>query len=285
MSVYSNKTRTIAAAAVAIMLLGGVSVISNVNDNGFFVSSAFADNHGGGQGGGGQGSGGGGGHGGGQGGGGGGHSGGGGGGHSDGGDSHSGGSDSHSSGGKKGGHDSATTSDEDSDGRGPKYGKPDGSRGKPVWAAEGIPEVELGRLNVIRAPGILDKAYVEALNTFNDPDTNTELYSMTAAEFIAKVRADFDSLTMVDSPLENLALMEDLLDDGTSTLPITPASTIDLAAIFLGSASDKNVPVSTDTVTAVMTIIGIDLDALGISASSLAAKADDVREAILAGHG
>ncbi|GAB4519788.1 MAG: hypothetical protein Tsb0019_20440 [Roseibium sp.] len=131
---------------------------------------------------------------------------------------------------------------------------------------------------------MIDRSFAEALNTFNYSDQ--DLYELTAAEFATKIAADFDTVSFVDSPLENLALLKDLLDDGNTTLSsqITPASTLDLAAILLGSASDKNVPISTDTVIAITTIMGVDLDALGISASTLAAMADDVREGIVIGH-
>jgi len=37
--------------------------------------------------------------------------------------------------------------------------------GKPFWAQEGIPELELGRLSVVRSPDqVLQRAFVEALN-------------------------------------------------------------------------------------------------------------------------
>lgn len=53
---------------------------------------------------------------------------------------------------------------EDSDGKGPKAGSGGSDGGKPVWAQEGIPEVELGRLSVARSPDkVLDKALAEAV--------------------------------------------------------------------------------------------------------------------------
>jgi hypothetical protein len=64
---------------------------------------------------------------------------------------------------------------------------------------------------------------------------------------------------------------------------ITPASTTDLAAIFLGVASDKTVPISTDTVIAINVIMDLGLDSGEIE--SLATKAEDVREGVLEGHG
>ena len=47
---------------------------------------------------------------------------------------------------------------EDSDGKGPQAGSGGSEGGKPAWAQEGIPEVELGRLNVARSPDkVLDQ--------------------------------------------------------------------------------------------------------------------------------
>ncbi|QQS14445.1 MAG: hypothetical protein IPK81_09945 [Rhodospirillales bacterium] len=179
----------------------------------------------------------------------------------------------------------------DSDAKGPKFKggetRPEpGSRGgKPVWAQEGIPEIELGRLNVARAPAhVLEKAFYEALANF-DPTKSAALYSMSAAEFAAYLRANYATVVRVDSPLENLGLLKDILADGQTQLPgVTPRSKIDLAAIFLGSASDKTIPITTDTVRAMITILG--MPALSdAEISALAAGAEAVRQAILAGHG
>lgn len=54
----------------------------------------------------------------------------------------------------------------DSDGKGPRNQPGSGTRGKPTWAQEGIPEVELGRLNVARSPSnVLDRQLAEVLKT------------------------------------------------------------------------------------------------------------------------
>lgn len=176
----------------------------------------------------------------------------------------------------------------DSDAKGPKYqgGQGDVSHGgKPVWAQEGIPEVELGRLSVARSPArVIDKALAEALANF-DPSLSASLYSMTAEQFAAYVQANYATVTRIDSPLENLGLYKDILADGATQLNgVTPASSIDLAAIFLGSASDKTIPVTTDTVIAVTTILKLPT-LTDAQVASLAAKAEAVRLAILAGHG
>ncbi|MFN3991864.1 MAG: hypothetical protein ACK4IU_03035 [Tabrizicola flagellatus] len=53
---------------------------------------------------------------------------------------------------------------DDSEGKVPKAGAAGNAGGKPVWAQEGIPEVELGRLNVARSPDkVLDQALEEAV--------------------------------------------------------------------------------------------------------------------------
>ena len=190
---------------------------------------------------------------------------------------------------------STTTTDDEK--KGPQYkggagggsgtpGGGGGGGGKPVWAQEGIPEVELGRLNVSRSPGhVIDKAFEEALDTF--PAAATDLYSKSAEEYAAIVAAQYDTVSRVDSPLQNLGLYRDVMQDGSSDLTqkgVTPASQLDLGAILLGSASDKNIPVSTDTVIAINKIMG--LPALSdTDTGTLAAKAEAVRQAILTGHG
>jgi hypothetical protein len=174
--------------------------------------------------------------------------------------------------------------DSDSDGRGPKYGQGSGTAGgKPVWAQEGIPDVELGRLNVARSPeNVLLRAFDEALASFT-PEM-VDFYNMTLAEAITALSFDFDSLSYIDSPLQNLALLKDALDGSSvlSSVGVTN-STSTLDAIFLGVASDKTVPITTDTVLAVTTILGYDLTLA--QATSLAADAEAIRIAVLAGHG
>jgi len=188
------------------------------------------------------------------------------------------------------GQSDATASDddgggEDSDGKGPQAGQPTGDQGgKPVWAQEGIPEIELGRLNVIRSPQhVLDRALGEVVNNFN-PATMEDLYESSSAGFIAEISANWDTVSLIDSPLENLALLSEYWTTGTTSLPgVAPASMADFSAILIGSASDKNIPVSVDTVTALAAIIGVDLSSSAIA--TIAAKAEDVRIAILFAHG
>ena len=154
--------------------------------------------------------------------------------------------------------------------------------GRPAWAQEGIPEVELGRLNVSRAPThVLDQALGEALSSWNG-DT-ADWYSMTAPEAAAYLLAHPD-LVRIDSPLQNLALYKEVVTDGTTELSgVTPASREDLAAIFLGAASDKTMPVTDDTVVALNAILGLPA-MTEAQVDQVQAGAEAVREAIYTVH-
>ncbi|WGT51454.1 hypothetical protein [Thioclava nitratireducens] len=91
-------------------------------------------------------------------------------------------------------------------------------------------------------------------------------------------------MSFIDSPLQNLGLLQATLDGSTPLSSSGVSNDADtLAAIFLGAASDKNVPISTDTVIAVTQILGVPVT--GTAAEALAADAEAVRIAILAGHG
>ncbi len=196
------------------------------------------------------------------------------------------------------------------DRQGPRFGGGENSSrpaagttgGRPVWAKEGIPAVELGRLSVARAPEhVIDKALAEAVSNWaamgttvmtltadGEPDltmTVAQFYSLPAAEFAYVLQTYYASIVRIDSPLENLGLLKNLAMTGTTALTgVTPATGDDLYAIFLGSASDKTIPISADTVTAVNTILGLP-PLTPEATADIAAKAEDVRLAILAGHG
>ncbi len=283
----------ISPVALAAALVGGFVVLSTVDG----PAPAIAQSHG--QGGQGPGSGGGhddghddhgdghepGGGGGHSGGGGGGHSGGGGGGHSDGGhdDGHSDGGhdDGHSGGGGKGGAKGHSPIGGDQAGRG-QSGRGDRS-GLPVWAREGIPQVELGRLNVARSPDrVLDRAFAEAKATFS-PAT-AAFYAQDLDGMIEDLSLHWGDVSIIDSPLQNLALFRDALD-GRSVLRDAGITTDirTLQAAFLGTASDKNIPITAETAVAVSAILGRQLSAA--EAEALARDAEKVRVAILAGHG
>lgn len=170
----------------------------------------------------------------------------------------------------------------DSDGKGPQAGAPaDTGGGKPAWAQEGIPEVELGRLSVARSPDqVLDRALAEALATF--VPAMEDFYEMTLEEMQMELSLNWDNVTLNDSPLQNLVLMKDLLADGATQLPVTNDNDT-LLAVLLGVASDKTIEISADTVIAVTTILGYPIT--GEAAADLAADAEAIRIAVLAGHG
>jgi hypothetical protein len=208
------------------------------------------------------------------------------GGHTDGGHTDEGHTDGGGSGGHAGGAGGSGQGgpDADSEGRGPAYGQPSGSQGgRPVWAQEGIPDVELGRLNVARSPDrVLDQALAEALNNFT-PEL-AAFYSLSIEEAIAVLTTNFDNVVMIDSPLENLGLLRDVLD-GTSSLTALGVvnSPETLAAMFLGTASDKTIEITPETAYAVAAILGFELT--DAQATELAEDAEAIREAILEGHG
>jgi hypothetical protein len=172
---------------------------------------------------------------------------------------------------------------EDSDSKGPQAGGPaDDGGGKPVWAQEGIPEVELGRLSVARSPDqVLDRALAEAVASLTPEMIAYYEMSLDAAQ--AELSLNFDNVAFIDSPLQNLALLEDLLEGGTALTSVVDNDSTLLAAMLLGAASDKTVPITTATVVAVTTILGTPID--GTAADTLADMAEKIRVAILAGHG
>ncbi len=195
-----------------------------------------------------------------------------------------------------------------SDRKGPRYGggtntrqpAPGTTGGRPVWAKEGIPAVELGRLSVARAPAsVLGHALTETLANWATMSTTTmtlvidgvtktitvaQLYSYPASKFAEIVATNYAAIVRIDSPLENLALIQNYATTGVVPLSnVLPSAKVDLMGIFLGSASDKTIPISTDTVIAMNTILGLNLTPAEIA--SVAVAAEEVRVAILSGHG
>jgi hypothetical protein len=129
---------------------------------------------------------------------------------------------------------------------------------RPVWAGGGIPNVELGRLNVSRAPSfVLDRALVEA--------------EMALAN---------DSAADIHSPLANLAMYREIVK--TESLS---DEQMQVAANYLGKAADKNTPISGDTIEAVNIILGTGFSLNNEQVTALALKADAIRMEILAAHG
>ena len=186
----------------------------------------------------------------------------------------------------------------DSDGT-PHRGQPaPGERGgRPVWAGDGaLPVVELGRLNVARAPSrVLEARYAELLSNWATIGATTmtlggtiytvaQLYSLPATQFATLLALYYDQITRIDSPLENLGLLRTIYLDPAAMLPgVTPASTNDLAAIPIASASDKTILPTADTVRALSIILGLNIAEADVPA--ITAGAQEVWAAIVAGHG
>lgn len=172
----------------------------------------------------------------------------------------------------------------DSDGRGPQAGNPSDNSGggRPPWAAEGIPEVELGRLSVARSPDqVLDRAYAEALLTLA---SMADFYNLSLDQMIAELSLNWDNVTIIDSPLQNLALLRDALDGAIDLSAYGVTNDADtLMAVFLGVASDKSVPITWETAYAISVIFEMPLTQA--EAEALAADAEAIRIAVLAGHG
>lgn len=177
----------------------------------------------------------------------------------------------------------------DSDGQGPQGGGPSDSSGggQPPWASEGIPEVELGRLSVARSPDqVIDRAYDEALATLAANPDMVDFYNLsTLLEFQDALSNDWDTIAIIDSPLQNLSLLRDALDGAIdlSSVGITNPDDDLLMAVFLGIASDKVVEITWETAYAVSVIFEMPLTQA--EAEALAADAEAIRIAVLAGHG
>ncbi len=189
--------------------------------------------------------------------------------------------------------------EEDSDAKGPMYkgggtGQ-GGSAGKPAWAQEGLPTDDLGRLSLARAPQqVLDRQLAEALASFNlSPEEMAAFYNQSLAQIVDELndRDTFLTAVRLDSPSQNLALLQELLADGQTQLPGVSASSVaditKLAAVFLATASDKTMAVTPEIAESVLIILDVKDSAanLGVSTDTLAEQAEDVREAIASGHG
>lgn len=180
----------------------------------------------------------------------------------------------------------------DSEGQGPKSqaGKPeDGKKGNPDWAQEGIPEVELGRLNVARSPDqVLDRQLAEAVSsvaalTDEQKAALKSLYASVDSFTGAIDSTTWDSITLIDSPLQNLAILRDIYDgDGFALEGIIPAND-ETAAIVIGVASDKSIPVTRETVEALNVILGLGLTDDQIT--KIAIDAEKVRVDVSDAHG
>lgn len=132
-----------------------------------------------------------------------------------------------------------------------------GRDNRPVWAGGGIPEVELGRLNVSRAPSfVLDRALSEAQSELaNNPDAE------------------------IHSPMANLAMYRETLKNSELT-----QVQLEAAARYLGTAADKRSTISEETVEALNIILGTGLNLTNEQVSTLSLEADAIRANIMAAH-
>jgi hypothetical protein len=135
-------------------------------------------------------------------------------------------------------------------------------------------EVELGRLNVSRAPTrVLDKRMEEVVSVLNSATAVTQ---DAAGRLVLTV--DGEEKT-IDSPLENLAIYRALVTGGTlegvtldpsilgSLAHLTDgaktADDMSAAAAFLAGAADKTSPLSVDKIVYLNSILGIEGDLTG----------------------
>jgi hypothetical protein len=152
------------------------------------------------------------------------------------------------------------------------------ARGKPSWAGKEL--VDIGRLNVARSPDmVLDLALANLLLEY-EAAVLSGIYSGTLESFIANL----DLEKMIDSPLQNLAVLRDYWVDDVVSLPgVTASSYIDFSAMLIGAAADKNITITSDMIGALATIFDVNMDEA--TAQAIADKADDLREAIVTIHG
>lgn len=157
-----------------------------------------------------------------------------------------------------------------------------GSGGSPPWASEGIPEIELGRLNVARSPDhVLDRAFAEA--TAQLPSM-AAFYNLPLSGMVQQLQSNWDTLSIIDSPLQNLALFRDGLDGQHSLSAYGITNDRDtLMAVFVGVATDKSMPVTADSVQALSIILDMPLPPA--DAAAIAAEAEAIRQAVVLGHG
>ncbi len=128
-------------------------------------------------------------------------------------------------------------------------------QGKPNWAGQEL--IDIGRLNVVRSPDmVLDRALKNLLAEIGTI-TQIDLYSLSAEEFAAALTT-LDGL--IDSPLQNLALLDEYWIDGTTSLPgVTPDDYVEYSGILIGVAIDKTMTPTKEIVLALATIIGEEM--------------------------
>ena len=137
-------------------------------------------------------------------------------------------------------------------------------------------------MSVARSPDhVLDRAYDEAMLTIADM---ADFYNLSLEDMITELSLNWDDITLIDSPLQNLAIFRDALDGGIdlSAYGITN-DTFTIMAVTLGVASDKTVPITAETAYAISVIF--EMLMTEAEAVALATAAESIRIAVLAGHG
>lgn len=221
-------------------------------------------------------------------------------------------------GGEKGQKDSLTKGpsssrgDYEASGQGPRQKSgSSGTRGtKPVWASEGV-TIELGRLNVARAPqSVRDRQLAEALKNAATTPALMGVYGESIEQFAATLTKD---TVRADAPLANLSMYQAFIKElaknpsATSvtirsvdketkqplsyTFNLTGGATpTSVLGIMLGSAADKDQTkiggLNAGVVDSINLILGVtsDFNKLGISSTAVGAAAETVRSTISTVH-
>lgn len=111
-----------------------------------------------------------------------------------------------------------------------------------------VQEVEFSRLSVARAPDtVIEHALEEAWTKIGDLSTVT--YDPAGRIVIADG-------TTIDSPLENLALYQDLMEEGQGG--DAESVDLDLTASLFGAAADKTITITVDMVVYENSILGLN---------------------------
>lgn len=221
-------------------------------------------------------------------------------------------------GGEKGQKDTLTKGpansrgDYEASGQGPRQKSgSSGTRGtKPVWASEGV-TVELGRLNVVRAPqSVRDRQLAEALKTAAATPALMNVYAESIDQFAATLTKD---TLRIDAPLANLSMYQAFIKElaknpSAKSVTITSvdketkqplsytfnltggATPTSILGIMLGSAADKDVTkiggLNAGVVDAVNLILGVtsDFNKLGVTSTGVGTAAETVRSTISTVH-
>jgi len=130
---------------------------------------------------------------------------------------------------------------------------------------------------------VFDRQLAEALLALADPATETlKFYTYSVADI---KELDLDVVARLDSPLANLAILKVLLTDGSLKVGDTTLTpTTDLLGILLGSASDKYIPITPDTVYAIFKILTKAEPAADLNLVEIATAANDIRVEIMTDH-